>query len=93
MKTIIAILIILFAVPAFAQTFGQLGFLTPGAMVLEQNRIRHEQIERNDRYFNQNETLIDNRGGKTTIYQRNGNIVTGSDGTVCVTTGSFTTCD
>ena len=92
MKTIFAILlIILFSVPLYAQTFGQRGFLTPGAMVLEQNRIRQEQ--RNDRYFNQNETLIDNRGGKTTIYQRNGNIVTGSDGTVCVTTGSFTTCN
>jgi hypothetical protein len=87
MKTIFAILIILFAVPALAQ------FLTPNDLIRQQNRIRHEQIERNDRYFNQNETLIDNRGGKTTIYQRNGNIVTGSDGTVCVTTGSFTTCN
>jgi hypothetical protein len=44
-----------------------------------------------------NQTIIDNRpnryGEPSVIYNRHGNVTTGSDGTICVETGSTTVCN
>jgi hypothetical protein len=98
MKAILATIIILLTVPLYAQsgTLGQREFLGIGVIeaLRQQNHSRQEQIERNNRYYApQNETIIDNRGRDTIIYQRHGNVTTGSDGTICIRTGSTTVCN
>jgi hypothetical protein len=85
----LVLFVLLFVSPASAQY--RPAVITPWAYQPPQ-----VQYEPRRQYY-ENQTIIDNRpvrhGGPSVIYNRNGNITTGSDGTICIEMGSTTVCN
>jgi hypothetical protein len=90
MKTII-IAAVLISIATIAEAQFRYPLTIPQILQQQQHR-DYQPRQRID-----NQTIIDNRPNKygepSVIYNRHGNVTTGSDGTICVETGSTTVCN